>query len=125
MQKTHHRTWPPFILIGLSFLIIVIFVVIGRPTEVKEDVDAVAVETVTVPTIEEYRVEIRRLFDEYAVTQDDQRMYDQLLAAVVPPESRESHLQLVIAFQELRDGQEVEGEARLALFEAQNNWLNE
>lgn len=125
MHHPEHRSWIPVILIGLSALIIIVFIVWGEPVaesgreipphpiaEEGEEVDP-----------EEYKATVATIMDGFEETQNAGQTYEELLNVTVPSEFRNIHLELVIAMSEWRSGKTESATARLDFLRQQVDWL--
>lgn len=117
-----HRSWFPFILIGLSLALAVIIAAVYKqnPAPVAED-DAVVL---IAPTAEQYEAGVRAVLAGLADTSDVGVAYDALVAMRVPSvDYQASHLELVLALAQLKSGNIEEGQARLDIARANYSWL--
>lgn len=117
-----HRSWFPFILIGLSLALAVIIAAVYKPspTSVAQE-DAV---TLTAPTASEYEAGVRAVFASFALTEDADAAYDALVAMRVPSVDYQAvHLELVLALAQLKTGNTDEGQARLDIARTNYPWL--
>ena len=130
MHETH-RTWVPFILVGITILILAAFFAWGESAGVPNSggMSGIGVESVTNPqeiipgpTVEEYTVEMQQLLSIYDRNGDAGQMYESLLHVTVPAERREQHIEFIVAFGELRSGNEAAGNARLDLIRSELGW---
>lgn len=117
----HHRTWFPYILIGLTLLLglgILVWVApkLMEPTPYADEV-------VNPVTTEEYRSEVLQLFANNEATGDYARMYQGLLELRVPAGYQSLHLELALTFDKLRAGNNEEGEVRLEALRSAYPWL--
>jgi len=117
-----HRTWFPFILVGLTLaLTAVIF------AWQEQDVTPARVQTQEVhevPTSQEYQQEVVSILAQYQQDGDAQWAYGALVETWVPTDAKAVHLDLVIAFGKLVAGDEV-GRELLDSIRASNAWLNQ
>lgn len=111
---TTHRSWFPFILVGLSTALLALIVVVYNP-------DATPVvpndPVVVVPTDEEYEAAVQQVVSAFMLSSDseaDKAAYDALIAMRVPSvEYQAAHIALVLAFGQMVAGEDVEGNVRL------------
>lgn len=123
-----HRSWFPFILIGLSTaLLAIIFVVYhqnSQAAKLKAVTEAESQAAASVPTNAEYEAGVKALLLTYDADQNASTAYAALIAMTVPQVSYQvAHLDLVIAFAELQASQAVEGKTRLDLARSTYFWL--
>lgn len=110
---TTHRSWFPFILVGLSAALLAVILVAYRPNDELSVSDEPAV---VAPTGEEYKSAAQQIVSDYLASSDseaDKIAYDALLALRVPAEYKDVHVQLVLAFGQMAAGEDVAGKARL------------
>jgi hypothetical protein len=119
-----HRSWFPYILIGLSVALFVIIFAVRSNVDTSSKQDAATPATVVVPTNAEYEAGVKAILSAYSADQNASTAYAALIKAVVPQVSYQTaHLDLVIAFAQLQAGQAVEGKTRLDLARATYAWL--
>lgn len=120
-----HRSWFPYILIGLSLaLFAIIFAVRNNVNQYSAPTSADIKIAVVVPTSEEYEAGVKTILSTYDTDQNASTAYNALIKAVVPQVSYQTaHLDLVIAFAQLQAGQTAEGNTRLNLARATYAWL--
>ncbi len=127
----HHRSWFPFILIGLSLALGVIIAAVYAPlapinggTIGENETPSIDGGGTGVVTAEEYEAGVRAVLSTYAAGADAGAAYDALVAMRVPTvEYQAAHLELVIAFAQLKSGNTDEGQARLDLAMTAYPWL--
>lgn len=121
-MNQEHRTWFPFIMIGLSVLLLGTYIIWGSPSnEVAPTSEGASL--VAAPTEEEYQAEVTSILNGYASDKNAGQTYEELLNVRVPAAEKDFHLDLVIAFSDLRDGRTASGQARIDLLRAQADWL--
>ena len=121
-MNQEHRTWFPFIMIGLSVLLLGAYIIWGSPSnEVAPTSEGASL--VAAPTEEEYQAEVTSILNAYASDKNAGQTYEELLNVRVPAAEKEFHLDLVIAFSDLKDGRTASGQARIDLLRAQADWL--
>lgn len=109
---TTHRSWFPFILIGLSTALLAVIVVLYQPRASSIDVPVVVA-----PTGDEYEGAVQGIVSTYMLSSQseaDKDAYDALLALRVPAAYKDVHVQLVLAFGQMTAGEDVAGQARLS-----------
>lgn len=121
-MRQEHRTWFPFIMIGITVLILVAYGVWGRSSNLPQESAGVRQEVEAVDA-GEYQAEVIRILEDFDAHQDAGQTYEDLLIVKVPAEYRDLHLELVVAFGELRANKIESGEARLDLLRRQTDWL--
>jgi hypothetical protein len=119
----HHRTWFPYILIGMTLLLGLGILVWVAPKLMEPS--PYASEAADPITTEEYREAVLLLFADYAGTGDYARMYQGLLELTVPTGYQPLHLELALTFDKLRSGDIDEGQARLEALRSAYPWLVE
>lgn len=124
---TTHRSWFPFILVGLSAALLAVILVAYRPNATPSEKEEPAVAA---PTAEEYEAAVRAIMMDTAISSGPQeasaqKAYDALLALHVPAEYKDVHIQLVLAYGEMALGQDELGRARLIVAEEANSWILE
>lgn len=118
---TTHRSWFPFILVGLSTALLALIVVVYDPSVSPPDANE---PQMTAPTAAEYETAVQAIVTTYRATNDPGTAYDALIALRVPSTTyQQVHLDLVIAFGRLKDGKVAEGQAGLALAKNTYPWL--
>lgn len=119
-----HRSWFPSILIGLSLALAVLIAAAYKP-EPASDVSVNNDEpAMTAPSADEYEAGVRAVLASYASTSDASAAYDALVAMRVPSlDYQSAHLELVIAFAQMKAGNSDEGQARLDLATTAYPWL--
>ncbi len=123
-QGFHHRSWFPFILIGLSLVLLAVIVVVKSNAGHSEQLKADAAAHASVPTNAEYEAAIHTILNTYNADKNATTAYNSLLAVTVPSvDYQAAHLDLVIAFAQLQAGKTVEGQARLDLALNTYSWL--
>ncbi len=123
-----HRSWFPFILMGLSLaLLAIIFVVRSnndQAAKIKAVTDAESQAAANIPTSAEYEAGVKAVLTTYDADQNASAAYASLIAMTVPQVSYQAaHLDLVIAFAQLQAGQAAEGKTRLDLARSTYFWL--
>lgn len=121
---TTHRSWFPFILVGLSAALLAVILVAYRPNDSRVENDT---PTVTFLTVDEYRVAARTIVSNYFASSDsdaDKIAYDALLALRVPVEYKDVHIQLVLVFGQLVAGEDTAGQARLIDLQKVYPWVS-
>ncbi len=117
-----HRTWFPFILIGLTLLLALGIFAYQSPRMQGTGTFAPSTSE-SVVTTEHYRANVLSLFSEYADAGEYSRMYQELLALSVPAGYQVLHLELAIAFDRLQSGDIAEGESRIEALRSAYPWL--
>lgn len=117
---TTHRSWFPFILIGLTTALLAL-VLVAYDKGVQRADDA---PDIFVPTSEEYEAAVRAVVTTYMTLPEgeaDKAAYDALIAMRVPSREYQAlHIDLVIAFGQFVAGEDERGSARL--FDIQKNY---
>lgn len=116
MSHVEHRTWFPFILVGLTFALLL---AVGAWVQHEGGEVEVSLEA---PSDPEYMAELTTVLTTYDTDDDVQAAYDELLDMRVPAGYKELHLELVIAFGKLLGGDE-EGASRLETVRSMYSWL--
>lgn len=123
-----HRSWFPFILMGLSLALLAIIFVVrhnnDQAAKLKAVTDAELQAAANVPTNAEYEAALKSVLVAYDADQNASVAYTSLIAMTVPQVSYQTaHLDLVIAFAQLQAGQAAEGKTRLDLARSTYAWL--
>jgi hypothetical protein len=123
-----HRTFFPFILVGLSVLLAVGLYAFYSSRPVDSTGSALAVGTSTpavkAPTHDEYVSLVSRIVSDFQTNQSsEQSAYDRLVAVTVPPADLATHLELVIIFGKFRSGETVAAQARYQTLKQTVTWL--
>ncbi len=121
---TTHRSWFPFILVGLSAALLAVILVAYTPNDSRVDSSA---PVVVAPTGEEYEVAVQMIVSNSSLSSDseaDKVAYDALLALRVPAEYKDVHVQLVLAFGQMVAGEDVAGRARLSDIQKVYPWVS-
>lgn len=113
---TTHRSWFPFILIGLTLALVAVIAVLYRPYALQEQRSAEVVR-VAPPTPAAYEAAVSTIVTTYFASSSSdasKTAYDALVAMRVPSaDYQDVHIALVIAFGQLVAGEERGGHARL------------
>lgn len=125
---TTHRSWFPFILVGLSAALLAVILVAYQPNNARVDNDTLSAPEA--PTGDEYEAAVRAIMMNVMISSGPQEVsaqaaYDALLALHVPAEYKDVHIQLVLAYGEMALGQDELGRARLIVAEEANSWILE
>lgn len=125
MHHHEHRTWFPYILIGLSVALALVVAVWFQPGEEAptQNDQRAAQEVPDVMTEEEYRVTVNAILQEYQSGGDARAAYQALLDIVIPSTYKDVHLELVIIMGKFDAQKEEEAQARYDLLRQQNDWL--
>jgi len=123
-----HRSWFPFILIGLSLALLAIIFVVrtnsNQAAKLKAVTDAEQQAAANVPTNDEYETGVKAVLAIFDADQNASTAYTALIAMTVPQVSYQAaHLDLVIAFAQIQAGQATEGQTRLNLARSTYAWL--
>lgn len=118
MSQTSHRTWFPFILIGLT-LALAAGIWAWQSDDHPLASDA---PEIVAPTLVEYQAEVIAIVQAYLEDGDAQGAYDALLDVWVPSDAKDVHLDLVIAFGKLVSGDES-GAELLETVRSVYDWL--
>lgn len=121
-----HRSWFPYILIGLSLTLMAILAVTyeGKKGEGKEGGDE-NIEIV-VPTPAQYEAGVRAVLAAFDDSKNASLAIDSLVAMVVPSNAyQEAHLEFVLAFSQIKLGEVDAGMERLTAARALYNWSAE
>ena len=121
-----HRTWFPFILIGLTLSFVILLAVVWRPgTVVPISVQPDVTYAAPVPVdANAYKEQARTALTRYQESGDAANAYKHLLDLRVPAELKDTHLELVVALSLIDGGNEQEGEDRLHALLLKEAWLN-
>ncbi|MCH8049601.1 hypothetical protein IH979_02725 [Patescibacteria group bacterium] len=121
-----HRTWFPFILIGLTVLLILVTAVWTRPSDESKPFGESTAQVVerTAVSKEEYQVLVNEILQRYKSTGDVEQAYQTLLDIVIPPSYKEVHLELVIIMGKFDAGKTEEAQARFNLLKQRYSWLS-
>lgn len=120
---TTHRSWFPFILLGLSTALLALIVVVYNPNATLESDSA---PVVVAPTGTEYEAAVRTIVTTYVASSDseaDKAAYDALLEMRVPEAYKTVHISLVLAFGQFAVGEDQDGDARLSDIITTNPWI--
>ncbi len=117
-----HRTWFPFILVGLSFALLAIVVVYveGRESFVPELVPegyVLSIEEVDYPS------DVSYIFGNYYLTQDIDVARDRLLAQRVPADFRDLHFELILIVDAYQRGEGFDAEKSMDNLRSEYSWL--
>lgn len=123
MHHTEHKTWFPFILIGLTLALLLVIAVFRAPSEVQEVSDSESAVEIIEVSEDEYKASVVSILNNQVQSKDYSNAYEALLNVLVPVTYKDLHLELTIAIAQLRDGNIDEGQARLDLVQAQTDWL--
>lgn len=120
---TTHRSWFPFILVGLSTALLALIVVVYDPSATPTVSDGPAI---VAPTGTEYEAAVQSVVTTYFASSSsdaDQTAYDALLVMRVPEAYKDVHIALVLAFGQLVVGEGQDGNARLSDIQTANPWI--
>lgn len=109
-------------MIGVTVLILVIYGAWGRSSNLPEENVSTMQEVHNVDA-GEYQAEVIQILNDFDAHQDAGQTYEDLLSVKVPAAYKDVHLELVVAFGELRANKTESGEARLDLLRRQTDWL--
>jgi len=123
-HQLEHRTWFPFILIGLTITLAVIIVIWAQPktSEPVKYSPYVAVESAAVSEAE-YQNLINYILKTYNENGDIEAAYQSLLDIVIPSSYKEVHLELVIIMSKYEAGNDTEAQERLETLKEKYPWL--
>lgn len=120
-----HRSWFPYILIGLSLALMALIAVTYDRKEGIGGEEGEGGVGMTVPTTAEYEAAMQGILAAYDVDGNAQKAYDALVATTVPTVSYQAvHLELVIALAQIAGGNTEEGTARFDLARVSHVWLH-
>lgn len=129
MHTHEHRTWFPYILIGLTLLMAVGIYTWIHATATEEPNSTqrsyVGYEQTLrfAPSDESYKEQVLHVLGEYAQHKDENETHADLVDMVVPAEYKDLHIVLVLAFTKLQEG-DIEGaRARFDLLNSEYDWL--
>lgn len=117
----HHRSWFPFILVGLSLLLLLVLVVGLQPSEEKI---VFVSETSLVPISEiDYESDVIAILEQLQESEDSEIVRDLLLLQRVPSQYKEIHFELILVMGLYRSGEVVTAETRMNELKIQYAWL--
>lgn len=119
-----HRTWFPFIVIGVTLCLVLVIVIWKQPSATSVDSDQSTVEVHQVITEEEYQQLVRQVLNDFETSHDSAAAHEALLDIFVPAAYKDIHLELVIIIAKYQSGEDEEAQARLDLLAQQYDWLN-
>lgn len=111
-----HRTWFPYILIGLTLaLLLVVFAITGQE------------EREVIPALQEpeYIEAVSSILQDYAAGDDAYTTYQSLLEIRIQEEQKELHLELVLLFGKLLTGEIDNVDAHLEELDREHSWIIE
>ncbi len=119
-----HRTWFPFILTGLtlSLLLFMYLEVYKKSTPEPATITVVESGLITV-TVDGYKESVSTILAGFASGESADSAYNRLIDVRTPAEFKSLHLELVIAFSELKEGKQESANARLQTIRRQYPWL--
>ncbi|MBU4314783.1 hypothetical protein KJ673_00055 [Patescibacteria group bacterium] len=94
-----HITWFPFILIGLTFGLVVLVFAFFQGNNQSHYLEPIPL------TQEEYQSQVISYLDVYSQDEDAQAVYDSLLAMHIPEVEKQAHLDLVLLFGKIVHGE--------------------
>jgi hypothetical protein len=117
-----HRTWFPFIVVGLTFALmaVVLVYVEGRATLPNPNVPegyVLSIEEV------DYPGDVSYIWGNYYLTQDVDVTRDRLLAQRVPADFRDLHFELILIIDVYQRGENLEAESRMDILQSEYSWL--
>lgn len=119
-----HRTWFPFILTGLTLALGLFLYLEVYQKPVPEQLTPVIVESGLITVTEEgYKEEVAGVLAGFSKGESASSAYNRLIDIRTPNEFKSLHLELVIAFGELKEGKKDSAEARLQTVRRQYPWL--
>jgi len=112
-----HRTWFPYILIGLTIaLLLIVVAILGRgPHE----------EIIPALQEHEYIEVVGTILDTYKADSDAHKAYESLLALKIEEGQREVHLDLVLMFGKLLNGELDSIDEYIVQLDEKYTWLIE
>jgi hypothetical protein len=113
------RHWFPYILTGLSLALAGI---IALAVDWRNQAPVPMPEPAPTVSLEEYQATMRGIAAEYSATQNAERAYQAAILVRVPKEMLQTHLDLIIAWQQLAAGA-ADGTTRLDVLRLQAPWL--
>ncbi len=112
-----HRTWFPYILVGLTIALLLIVVVISGRSPQEE----------VIPTLQEheYIEVVGTILDKYEADSDAYQAYESLLALRMEEGQKEVHLDLVLMFGKLLNGELDSIDEYIVQLDEEHTWLIE
>ena len=121
-----HRTWFPFIMIGVTIGFIVFVAAYWEPSIPQTSSQPlVELPSMVAPSVADYQSEVRSIVNEFEGSGDVENAYSQLLDVRVPASYKDFHFDLAVAMGEFRVGEEAEGRVKLDLIKKESAWLNQ
>ncbi len=122
-----HKTYFPFILVGLSILLAAAFAawypgLNERSGDSSVKPSVISESRITV-THDQYVALVSPILSDYLVDQDANRAYTRLAEITVPVEDLSTHLELVIIFGKFQATETAEATARYQSLKQKISWL--
>lgn len=112
-----HRTWFPFILIGLTIILLLVIIVAYSHPATQE------AQEVQILSQQEYEQRVQDILTNYQANQDAQRAYEVLLDLRIGDEQKDVHLDLVLMFGKLLAGELESIDQTLDQLDDTSPWL--
>ena len=119
-MHTHHRTWFPYILAGLTLLL-----ALGIFTILSDSQRGLEPPKLLAPTTQEYQTNVQTICADFSLALDLEKTYESLLTLRVPVEYKDAHLALVLLFGQAVQSGNTDISLGLAQIKAQYTWLPE
>lgn len=126
-----NRSWFPYISVGLTVLLALVF----ATKFWGDDVKSFTTERSQSPTTSEqsssqgsvteesYKAAVTTILATYTEDSNPKATYNALVILRVPESMQQVHFDLVVAMGKLAAGDKTDGEARLSALKAENSWL--
>jgi len=114
-----HRTWFPYILIGLSIALLLAVIAFNQNEQPSN------IENMPVLEFYEYQEEVLGILDSYEQGSDAQIAYESLLKLRISEDEKQVHLDLVLMFGKLLNGELDSIDDHLIELDQTDSWLIE
>lgn len=123
-----HKTYFPFILVGLSILLATVLYATYSGNRSANSVGAdhgigLTTTSIVAPTHDQYVASVAPILNDYLVDQDANRAYTRLAEITVPVADLSTHLELVIIFGKFQSSEATEASARYQALKQTISWL--
>lgn len=126
-ELSSQRNWFPVILVGLTFLLAFIFYAKLNAVDVtkwlRADRSSVVQPVVPVVTAEEYQNAVLSVVSRYRETSNAREAYDALILLHVPAAFQQFHIDCIVAFGKMIDGNVADATTRFDAMRAQYPWF--
>ena len=121
-MSMYHRTWFPYILIGLTVVLVLVVISFFR-SQPEEDVILVSEDAVIAIADIDYESDVSKILLDFYQDENIEKTRNQLLAQRVPSEFLDLHFALILAIDAYQRGETADADARMDEQRALYSWL--